>query len=218
MRASLDLASMCEMKLLPLILFCLGTLQALEPGFVSLFNGKDLTGWKPNENVDTFSVKDGAIVAHGPRSHCFYVGDYHGHSFKDFELKVDVMTLPNSNGGIYIQTEYQDSGWPGKGFEVQVNNTYNTDPRRTGSLYEVADNNKEVAQDNKWFTEDITAKGDHVTIKVDGKLVAEWTQPADWKGTSDFAGRRIGLGTIALQAHDPGSTVYYKNIRIKMLK
>jgi hypothetical protein len=53
---------------------------------------------------------------------------------------------------------------------------------------------------------------------VDGKLVAEWTQPADWAGTKDFPNRRIGAGTIALQAHDPGSTVYYKNIRIKLLK
>ena len=65
-----------------------------DPGYTSLFNGKDLTGWKVNENVETFSVKDGAIVSHGPRSHCFYVGDFHNHNFKDFELKVDIMTLP----------------------------------------------------------------------------------------------------------------------------
>jgi hypothetical protein len=189
-----------------------------EKGFTELFNGKDLTGWKVNEHPDTFSVKDGAIVAHGPRSHCFYLGDFHNHTFKDFELKVDVMTLPNSNGGVYIQTEYQDKGFPGKGFEIQVNNTYNTDPRKTGSIYEVKDNGSKVAEDNKWFTEDIVAKGDTISVKVDGKPVAEWTQPADWAGTKDFAGRRIGAGTIALQGHDPGSTVYYKNIRIKLLK
>jgi len=74
------------------------------------------------ENVETFTVKDGAIVAHGPRSHCFYMGDFHNHTFKDFELKVDVMTLPGANGGVYIDTEYQDQGFPLKGFEVQVNN------------------------------------------------------------------------------------------------
>jgi len=62
------------------------------------------------------------------------------------------------------------------------------------------------------------AKGDTITIKVDGKLVAQWTQPTNWNGTKDFAGRRIGVGTIALQGHDPGSTVYYKNIRIKLLE
>jgi hypothetical protein len=204
--------------------FCLALiaftpLLAADDGFTSLFNGKDLTGWKANENAATFSAQDGAIVAHGPRSHCFYVGDFNNHSFKDFELKVDIMTLPRANGGVYVQTEYQETGWPGKGFEVQVNNTYVGDPRRTGSLYEVADNaDAGVAKDNEWFTEDIVFQGDHVTIKVNDKVVAEWTQPKDWPGTRDFPGRRIGAGTIALQAHDAGSTVYYKNIRIKLLK
>src|SRR5690349_20670391 len=135
-----------------LLLFALAPLMAAEEGFTSLFNGKDLAGWKASEHPDTFSVRDGAIVAHGPRSHCFYVGNFHQHAFRDFELKVDVMTLPKSNGGIYIDTEYQDTGWPAKGFEVQVNNSYPTDPRLTGSLYQVADILKPVAGDNKWFT------------------------------------------------------------------
>ena len=100
-----------------------------------------------NENVETFTVKDGAIVAHGPRSHCFYTGDFHNHTFKDFELKVDVMTLAGANGGVYIDTEYQDQGFPLKGFEVQVNNAYVKDPRKTGSLYQVKDNGDEVAKD-----------------------------------------------------------------------
>jgi hypothetical protein len=188
-----------------------------EDGFTSLFNGKDLTGWKASENRETFSVQDGAIVARGSRSHCFYVGDFNRHLFKDFELKVDVMTLPHANGGVYIQTGYQETGWPAKGFEVQVNNSYPTDPRLTGSLYEVADNLRAVAGDNEWFTEDIIAKGNSITIKVNDKIVAQWTQPAGWSGTKTFPDRRIGAGTIALQAHDPGSTVYYKNIRIKLL-
>src|SRR5438105_8334238 len=200
-----------------LIAIALAPLRAAETSWTSLFNGKDLTGWKPNENVETFSVNDGAIVAHGPRSHWFYVGDFANHTFKDFELKVDIMTLPGANGGVYIDTEYQDRGWPGKGFEVQVNNTYVGDPRRTASLYEVKDNGAEVAKDNQWFTEDILAKGDTITVKVDDKLVVNWTQPADWNGTKDFPGRRIGPGTIALQGHDRGSTVYYKNIRIRLL-
>jgi 3-keto-disaccharide hydrolase len=127
------------------------------------------------------------------------------------------MTRPKANGGVYIHTEYQETGWPGKGFEVQVNNTYPGDPRLTGSLYEVADNLAEVAKDNEWFTEDILVKGDSITVKVNDKLVAQWTQPPGWNGSKTFPGRRIGPGTIALQAHDPGSTVYYKNIRIKPL-
>ncbi len=195
----------------------LGSASAADEGFTQLFNGKDLTGWKASENHNTFTVKDGAIVSHGPRSHCFYVGDFHNHTFRNFELKVDVMTLPGSNGGVFVDTEYQETGWPAKGFEIQVNNTYPGDKRKTASLYEVKDNGAEVAKDNVWFTEDIIVQGDHITTKVDGKTIEEWTQPAGWVGTKDFPGRRIAPGTIALQGHDPNSTVYYKNIRIKLL-
>lgn len=192
-------------------------LSAADGPWTDLFNGKDLAGWKVNENVNTFSVKDGAIVSHGPRSHCFYVGEFQNHMFKNFELSVDVMTLPGSNGGIYVQTEYQAEGFPGKGFEIQVNNTYTSDPRKTASIYEVEDVKTQLVPDNQWFTQDITVNGDTIVVKVNGKVAAQWTQPSDWAGTKDFKARRIGPGTIALQGHDAGSTVHYKNIRIRIL-
>ncbi|MEO8663361.1 MAG: family 16 glycoside hydrolase, partial [Bryobacteraceae bacterium] len=58
-------------KLAILLVAILAPLGAAEKGWTSLFNGKDFTGWKVNENTATFSIKDGAIVAHGNRSHCF---------------------------------------------------------------------------------------------------------------------------------------------------
>ena len=187
-----------------------------EKGFKSLFNGKDLTDWtKAKENEDSFSVKDGAIVAQGPRCHIYYTGK--NHDFKNFELKVDVMTQPHSNGGIYIHTAYQEKSWPDKGFEIQVNNSH-TDWKRTGGLYNVVDNKEQVAEDGKWFTEHIIVKDKHVTVFVDGKKVTEWEQPDGWAGPKDMAGRVLSSGTIALQAHDPKSIIAYKNIRIKELK
>jgi hypothetical protein len=192
-----------------------------EKGFISLFNGKDLKGWtKAKENESTFNVKDGVIVAVGPRCHLFYTGKIKGKDateLKNFELKVDVMTLPKSNGGIYFHTAYQESGWPSKGFEVQVNNTHG-DWRKTASLYQVQDNKDEVAKDNTWFTEHIIVKNNTVTVFVDDKKVTEWTQPADWKGPQGSPGRVLSAGTIAFQGHDPGSTIMYKNVRIKPLK
>jgi hypothetical protein len=191
-----------------------------QDGWISLFNGKDFSGWKVNEHPETFTIQDGAIVAHGVRSHCFYVGDIKNHNFKNFELKVDVLTRAKSNGGVYIHTEYQPEDWPKKGFEVQVNNTHG-DPIKSGSLYHVKDIGADVingiVKDDEWFTEDILVQGRTVTIKLNDKQVVQWTEPDDWAGTKDFAERRIGAGTIALQGHDPGSTVYYKNIRIKSL-
>lgn len=193
-------------------------LAAADDGWISLFNGKDLTGWRVNENPQTFSVKDGAIVASGPRSHLFYDGPVGGHQFRNFELKVDVMTRPSANGGIYIMTEYQDKGWPDKGFEVQVNNSYANDPRRTGSLYQVQDVAEVSVKDNEWFTEHIIVKGDTITVLVNGKEVVRWTQPKDWEGTKEFPARKIAPGTIAFQGHDPGSTTHYRNVQIRLLQ
>src|SRR5215471_14229312 len=100
-------------------------------GWISLFDGKSLEGWKASDEEGTFSVQDGMIVVHGPRSHLYYVGNVGNHDFKNFEFKAEVMTTPGSNSGIYFHTAYQDKGWPDKGFEVQVNNSH-TDWKRTG--------------------------------------------------------------------------------------
>ena len=191
-----------------------------QDGWVSLFNGKDMTGWKIGGDPNTFQIKDGAFVAKGPVAHAYYDGPVGNHDFKNFELIVDVMTAPNSNGGIYFHTEFQERGFPRKGFEVQVNNTQR-DPVKSGSLYHVkdigADDIKGIAQDNEWFTQHIIVQDKTVTIKLNGKEVVKWTQPADWNGGREGAGRVLDRGTIAFQGHDPNSTVHYKNVRIKLL-
>ncbi len=190
---------------------------AVEPGFTSLFNGKDLTGWRV-ANPAAFSIRDGAIVANGTPGHAYYDGPVGNHAFRNFELKVDVMTKPNANGGIFIMTEYQDSGWPSKGFEVQVNNTYTRDPIKTGSLYQIVNINEAAAKDDEWFTETITVQSNMVMVQVNDKHLVHWMQPADWNGGSATTpNRRIGTGTIALQAHDVNSTVHYRNIRIRLM-
>ncbi|MHC4877548.1 MAG: 3-keto-disaccharide hydrolase [Planctomycetota bacterium] len=200
--------------LLVLTLFVQSFAGDKEKGFVRLDTGKDFSGWKINESKESWSIEDGAFKAKGPRSHLFYVGD--DKPFVNFELKVDVLTKENSNGGIYFHTQYQEQGWPKYGFEAQVNNSYNRDPRKTGSLYAVKDVLEAPAKDDKWFTEHIIVTGKHVVIKVDGKTVVDYTEPADAKAGKDFT-RVVGQGTFALQAHDPGSTVYFRNIRVKRL-
>jgi hypothetical protein len=189
----------------------------VEPGFTSLFNGKDFTGWKLS-NPASWSIEDGAIKANGTAGHAFYDGPFQNHAFRNFELRVDVMTRPGSNGGIYVLTEFQETGFPKKGFEIQVNNSH-TDRVRTGSLYHVEDVlDTSPAKDDVWFTEAIVVKGNTFTVSVDGKQTVTWTQPADWNGGREGPGRSItGPGTIAFQAHDPKSVVFYKNVRIKPL-
>ena len=187
-------------------------------GFISLFNGKDLDGWKANEKPDVFKVVDGNIVVNGPVCHLFYVGPVQNHEFKDFHFKAQVMTFPNSNSGIYFHTKYQDKGFPNAGFECQVNNTYKADPKKTGGLYNVKDvMNNSPAKDHEWFTYEIIQKGDNIKILINGKVATDWTQPADWKGAANQPERRIQPGTFALQGHDPGSKVLYRNIMVKPL-
>src|SRR5690606_38064187 len=101
-----------------------GCIQKDKEEWVDLFNGKDLSGWKANENPESFRVEDGVIVANGDRSHLYYAGDVNGANFKNFELQVDVMTHSLANSGIYFHTQYQDEGWPSVGYEVQINNTH----------------------------------------------------------------------------------------------
>ena len=112
-----------------------------------------------------------------------------------------------------------ENGFPAKGFEIQVNNTYQKDPVKTGSLYHVKDITEAPATDDVWFTEHIIVKGDAITVRVNDREVVAWTQPAEWKDQPKYANRQMNAvgGTIALQAHDPGSTVHYRNIRIKAL-
>ncbi|MHA4809707.1 3-keto-disaccharide hydrolase [Flavitalea flava] len=190
--------------------------QDEKAGWISLFDGKSLTNWKVGNNAETFSVEDGKIVVHGKTAHLFYVGDFKDHNFKNFELKADVMTEPGSNSGIYFHTQYQESGWPDKGFEVQVNNSH-TDWKRTGSLYDIVDVKEVYVKDKVWFTEHIIVKGKRVVIKINDKTVVDYTEPENVKPPEDHPGRLIGSGTFALQGHDPKSIVYFKNIRVKPL-
>ena len=191
--------------------------QDKEEGFVPLFNGKDLTGWKANESPETFKVEDGKIIANGNRSHLFYVGDVKNHDFKDFELKAQVLCKTNSNSGIYFHTQFQDKGWPEKGFECQVCANGYKDPRKTGSLYAVKDVAEAPAKDDEWFDYHIIVKGKSVTTKINGKVIVEWTQADDFTPPKGMKGRLLSSGTFALQGHDPGSRVEYKNIRVKPL-
>lgn len=185
-------------------------------GWISLFDGKSLDGWRASDKPGTFSVEDGSIKVAGPTSHLYYEGPVMDHNFKNFEFKALVMTRPGSNSGIYFHTAYQDKSFPDKGFEVQVNNSH-SDWKRTGGLYDIKDTKEVYVKDNEWFTEDILVQGKHVVVKLNNTVVTDWTQPDGFVPPENHPGRIISSGTFALQGHDPKSVVYFKDIMVKPL-
>ncbi|MCB0686820.1 MAG: DUF1080 domain-containing protein [Saprospiraceae bacterium] len=185
-------------------------------GWISLFDGKSLAGWLVSDDPASIRVEDGSIVTNGSRAHAFYNGTVQNHNFKNFEFKAEVMTFPGSNSGIYFHTEYQPEGWPSKGYEVQVNNTQ-SDWRRTGSLYSIVDVKETYVKDNEWYTEYIKVVGKHVIIKINDIVVVDYTEPDHPLREQGTENRVISSGTFALQAHDPGSKVMYRNIMVRPL-
>jgi hypothetical protein len=83
---------------------------------------------------------------------------------------------------------------------------------RTGSIYIVAKNLEAPAKDNEWFKYEIIVRGKTIETKVDGKTIVIFEESPDVQGT-----RKLSSGTIGIQAHDPGSVVLLKNIKVKPL-
>ena len=185
----------------------------------SMFDGETLTNWKTStENPESFSVEDGTIKCSGERSHLFYQG-----KFRNFEFEAEVKTLPKANSGIYFHTRYQGKGYPETGYEVQINNSHrgpsknHPERRLTGSIFNVRNVYYPLVNDDEWFKIRIKVIENFVEIFVNDVKVNEYAQPDNpwrWKGGEQ---RLFGSGTIALQSHDPGSTSFFRNLRIKAL-
>ncbi len=191
--------------------------QKKQNDWISLFNGKNLDGWQVGENAASFSVENGTLKVSGLKAHLFYMGDVGNHEFKNFEFKATVMTKPGANSGIYFHTKYQESGWPSIGYEVQVNNSQ-SDWKRTGSLYNILNVLETYVADNEWYTEYIKVEGKRVIIKINDIVVIDYTEPENPKRSEGEVNRVLSKGTFAIQAHDPGSVVYFKDIMVKSLK
>ena len=177
-------------------------------GWISLFNGKNFDGWKIGDaKQGKWKIENGNIVANGPVSHLYTIKE-----FKNFEFKAEVMTTPGSNSGIYFHTKYQETGFPNTGYESQVNVSHG-DPVKTGSLWGVVKLYETPAKDNKWWEQHIIVRGQNIVVKINGKTVLDYTEPKGVQG-----GRKISSGSFALQAHDPKSVIYYRNLRVKPLK
>ncbi|MGV3774131.1 MAG: 3-keto-disaccharide hydrolase [Verrucomicrobiales bacterium] len=167
-------------------------------GWTNLFDGKTLSNWTQPTKGD-WAIVDGMVVGKGRMSHIFSPNTY-----TNVEFKADIKLNNKGNSGMYFRAAH-GTGWP-KGYEAQVENT-SPDPQKTGSLYNFSKIGEQLIEDDTWWNQHIIAIGNRIIIKVNGKVVTDFV---DEKNT-------FKSGHLALQQHDPGSVVHYKNLMVRAL-
>jgi Domain of Unknown Function (DUF1080) len=185
--------------------------QKAEDGWVQLFNGSDLTGWKTYpDSKAKWEVVDGTLVGSGPSGHLFSErGNY-----TNFHFRIEAKINDKGNSGQYFRATYT-RGFP-PGYEAQINAT-SGDPIRTGSLYPdngASDGERklmivrdQLVKPDEWFAQDVIAVGNHIVIKLNGRT------------TVDFVDHRRlhASGHFAFQQHNDGSVITIRRAEVKEL-
>jgi hypothetical protein len=189
-------------------------------GFVPLFNGKDLTGWKRYDVMnDVWSVEDGKIVCSGKNGGGWLGTD---RDFADFELQLEYRLTPGGNSGIYIRAP-QTGHISRVGMEIQILDDFH--PRYagidyyqyTGSIYHVvAPTLRASKKAGEWNTMAIRAAGREVVVVLNGKKIVDADLDRclkDAKVAKEHPGLARTTGRIGLQSHS--ERVEFRKIRVK---
>ena len=184
------------------------TIQAADDEWVSLFDGKTLSGWTMldlGRGESKWEVKDGALVGSGAQSMLFSPkGDY-----KNFRFRAELKINDGGNSGMYIRTPKEATFT--KGHEIQVNSSHK-DPVRTGSVYSHVLVYKQLVPPDTWFTQEIEV----VDRNYRGKLVSAIKVTVNDETLYEFLDydREWTEGHFAFQQHDPGSTVAIRKVEV----
>ncbi|KAA3611457.1 MAG: DUF1080 domain-containing protein [Planctomycetota bacterium] len=175
--------------------------QKDEDGWVDLFNGEDLDGWKTSGKAN-WSVEDYAIIGQGDMGHLYSPRN----DYRNFEFRARVKINDGGNSGMYFRTAYGE-GWP-KGYEAQVNSSF-PDPQKSGSLYGLAPIKVHLIPTDTWFTQYVRCveepEGTRISIRINDILVSEYLDKE----------RRHASGHFALQQHHQGSVVEYMDVQVR---
>ncbi len=183
-----------------LAVLSINILAAADEGWTNMFDGKTLEGWKADQNPEAWTVKDGTIVGDGEKGNLFWMA----REFENFDWKTDVKISDGGNSGMFFRKGF-GPGTP-KGYEAQVNSTHR-DPKKSGGLYNFKDIYEQLVPPDTWFTQEVIAQGNHIIIKVNGKVTVDYI---DEKNT-------FTKGYFALQQHNKGSVVTFKNMMMNAL-
>lgn len=180
----------------------------------SIFNGKDLSGWKEIPGRKSkFSVVDEALN----------IKDGNGQIettelFKDFALQLDIYSNgEHLNSGVFYRGPV---GVFWKGYESQVRNQWQGDDRTkpvdfgTGGNYGNQPSRNVVSSDREWFTKTVVVTGNHASVWINGYQTSDFTDNRPIHPESDGKNGYVpGPGTIHLQGHDPTTDLSFKNIK-----
>jgi hypothetical protein len=193
-------------------------------GWVLLFNGRDLGGWKNNDGKPVAAkIDDGAVNVHNTGGYLLV----YDQPFGDFVLKCDVkMGPPESNSGVFLRTgDLADPIYTA--LEVQVYDGPLSGNQDFGAIYDLVAPSKDATKaSGEWNSLEIRCEGPLVSVKINGEEVTtincdDYDKPGlRSDGTPHkFTGRAIKdfprRGHIGLQDH--GHDVWYKNIKLKKL-
>jgi len=164
---------------------------------IQLFNGKDLSGWKPSGAGPSWTVQDGNLVSpgHGPE----LINDQ---QFKDFKLHVEFKCDKDSNSGVYLRGRY----------EVQVETDSQAEPssHHTGGVYGFLAASPELPRSpDQWQTFDITLLGRMLTVVHNGKTVINRQEIPGITGGA-LNSHEGEPGPIYLQGSEKGHVSYRK--------
>lgn len=181
-------------------------------GFIELFDGKTMEGWKSNS--DSWKLQDGTLCSEGTPGNLFYSGNVSEGTFENYILHIEAKALPGSMGGILLNTRYAESGETTRGYKVQINNSQaksgaEYEHRKTGSLYNVRNVYKQLVGDNEWFNLDITVRENHVAIEVNGLKVVDYREP--------ISAALFEPGTFALQSLGADNRIHFRRVAVKPL-
>lgn len=192
-----------------------------EVGFISLFNGKDLSGWIDETSV--YHVEDSCIVMRPAQE----MGGnlYSKKTYGDFILRFDFLLTPAANNGLGIRHDKVPNNSGYSGMELQILD--NEDPQYHdlkadqyhGSIYGIAPAKKGfLKKAGQWNTQEVTAIGDDITVKLNGVVIlqANLKKVLAYKATEEYSKAVLNpVGHIAFLGH--GSVVKFKNISVKPL-
>ena len=176
---------------------------------VSLFNGKDLSGWKIHGN-EKWYVEDGELICEsGPEKKYGYLATEK--IYKDFELKLEFKQESNGNSGVFFRSSLE--GIKIRGWQVEVA----PKGHDTGGIYEsygrgwlirIPEEKENILKEGVWNKMKIQVIGDQVTTWLNGEKMVELKDEKIGEAT----------GVIALQIHSGGGIkVRWKNLFIKEL-